>query len=148
MRPRVSSRHQCVIHGDQHGELICKRRDSLYRHRGVRVGEASHPGPISRRRRRVSPSSAEISQQSAPDPILDDLEQDLGTQVDVSSDEVLFTRPNCGRHVVPRIFDASPGATRETTPQVCATELSAERRHATSCSSQVGRTRMISLLSL
>ena len=64
----------------------------------------------SRRRRRVSSSSAETSQQSAPDPtLLDDLEQDLGTKVDVPSDEVLLMRPKCGRHVVPRIFDASLG---------------------------------------
>ena len=114
------------IHGDQHGELICDRRDSLYGYRGVRVGEASHPGPNPRRRRRVSSSRADISQQSAPDPtLLDDLEQDLGTQVDVSPDKVLAMRPNCGRHVVPRTSDASPGgALRETIPQMCATEIS------------------------
>ena len=130
------------IHGDPHGEMICERRDSLYWHRGVRVGEASHFGPNSRRRRLVSSSSAETSQQSAPDPtLLDDFERHLATQVDISSDEVLLMRPNCRRHVVPRIFqavDASPGgSTRasgadhvfEATPQVCPPHPTSQAGH-------------------
>ena len=89
----------------------------------------------------MSSSSAETSQQM-PDPtLLDDLEQDLGTQIEILSDEVPLMRPNGGRHVEPNIFqavDASPrGAMRvsgadhvfEATPQVCATgsSPSAER---------------------
>ena len=49
--------------------------------RGVRVGEASNPGPaVTRQGRRLERS----------------------TQMDVSSDEEPLVRPNCGRHVVAR----------------------------------------------
>ena len=34
------------------GKMTCEQRDSLYGHRGGRVGEALHPSPSSRRRRR------------------------------------------------------------------------------------------------
>ena len=76
--------------------------------RGVRVGEASHPGP--RRRRWVRSSSAESSW-SGPDRALrDDSERDLLDldvvrtvgEVDASSDNEPLMRPSSGRHVVPR----------------------------------------------
>ena len=73
----------------EHGRVVS--RNGL---RGVRVGEASHPGP--RRRRRVRSSSVESSW-SGPDRALrDDSERDLldldvvrtvGAQVDASSDK-------------------------------------------------------------
>ena len=73
----------------------------LYGLRGVRIGEASHPGPSARRRRRVRSSSAQ-DHPSGPDPtLLDDLERDL-VSVDASEDEPLV-RPNTGRHVVARM---------------------------------------------
>ena len=54
--------------------------------RGVRVGEASHPGPL-----------------ESPDDVLSDLEAVL-TRID-SSDEEALVRPTSGRHVIRKVHD-------------------------------------------
>ena len=90
----------------EHGPM--RRVVSRYGLRGVRVGEASHPGP--RRPRQVRSSSVESSW-SGPDCALrDDGERNLldldvvrtvGAQVDASSDNEPLMRPSSGGHVVP-----------------------------------------------
>ena len=51
---------------------------------GVRVGEASHPGPLRRRRRRVASTMSSGSQVEAT--LLDDLERDLMDMTMADSD--------------------------------------------------------------
>ena len=96
--------------------------DALYGLRGVRVGEASHPGPT--RRRRVRSSSVESSWSGPDRTLLDDFERDLlasglertaGTQIDVSSDDEPLLRPSSGRHVVPRMGERDHGEEGEPT---------------------------------
>ena len=105
--------------GQQLGDVD---RDALYGLRGVRVGEASHPGP--RRRRRVRSSSVESSWSGPDRTLLDDFERDLlasglertvGTQIDVSSDDEPLLRPSSGRHVVPRMGERDHGEEGEPT---------------------------------
>ena len=67
-------------------------RDARYGLRGIRVGEASNPGPTRRIR---DPSKA----------IIDSLEREL-TMVD--SDEEPLVRPSVGRNVIPRLFQTVP----------------------------------------
>ena len=67
-------------------------RDARYGLRGIRVGEASNPGPTRRIR---DPSEA----------VIDSLEREL-TMVD--SDEEPLVRPSVGRNVIPRLFPAVP----------------------------------------
>ena len=74
---RISRR--CPIYAARQG--VCERRDALYGHRGVRVGEASHPGPPLLRRLRSGRSR--------------------GVRADISSEEPLVR--HIQRHVVPRI---------------------------------------------
>ena len=69
MRPRVSNPQRCLLPWCCNGEVMCERRDSLYGCRGV----------VSRRRRRVSSSSAETFPQSAPNStLLDGLRAGFG----------------------------------------------------------------------
>ena len=63
-------------------------RNSRYGLRGVRLGEASHPGPHGRRTRDVS------------DTVLDNLERELRL---IESDDEPLVRSTGGRNVVPRI---------------------------------------------
>ena len=65
--------------------------DALYGLRGVRVGEASHPGP-----------EQEVFR--VPEDVLDDLEAAL-TRIDSSgSDDEPLVRPPSGKNVMPRSF--------------------------------------------
>ena len=64
----------------------CRAVNALYGYRGVRVGEACHPGPKHKRRRRVAESSEDGGSGLVPTQ-LDDVEQDLavpGTEIDMS----------------------------------------------------------------
>ena len=87
--------------------MPARSREPRHGLRGVRVGEASHPGLT---RRRLRSSSVEVPE-SGPDTVVDDLSgpRDLTsprimrTQVDVSSDDEPLMRPVSGRHVVPRV---------------------------------------------
>ena len=65
-------------------------RSARYGLRGVRVGEASNPGPVHTRQARKFQRSIPV------------------TQVDVSSDDEVLDRPNRGRHVVPRTNSEVP----------------------------------------
>ena len=71
-----------------HSELI----NSRYGLRGVRVGEATNPGPARER---------SLARERSPEAILSDLEADL-TRLD-SSDEEPLARPMLGRNVVRRV---------------------------------------------
>ena len=68
-------------------------RNSRYGLRGIRVGEASHPGPHGRRTRDVS------------DAVLDNLERELRL---IESDDEPLIRSTSGRNVVPRISSGEP----------------------------------------
>ena len=73
---------QCsAIHGGEPSVRSC------YGLRGVRVGEASHPGPPGQ----------------SPDDIFSDLEAVL-TRIDSSDEEALF-RPTVGRHVIRKVHE-------------------------------------------
>ena len=109
-----------AFHGGSDGSMSGQQlgdvdRDALHGLRGVRVGEASHPGP--RRRRRVRSSSVESSWSGPDRTLLDDcerllasgLERTVGTQIDVSSDDEPLLRPRSGRHVVPRMGERDHG---------------------------------------
>ena len=54
----------------------CRAVNALHGYRGVRVGEACHPGPKHKRRRRVAESSEDGGSSLVPTQ-LDDVEQDL-----------------------------------------------------------------------
>ena len=85
-----------------HGVKQCELRPT-YDLREVRIGEASHPGPSAKRRRRVR-SSRGRDCECGPDPtLLDDLERDLAVSVDASSEDEPLIRPNNGRRFVPRM---------------------------------------------
>ena len=72
--------------------LMSRRACARYGLRGVRVGEASHPGPRQGVRRAAS----------VPEDVLDDLEAAL-TRIDSSAtDDEPLVRPSSGRNVVPR----------------------------------------------
>ena len=60
MLPEASHRGG-AIHGLQHCQMIVARRSSRYGLRGVRVGEASNPGPQLSRQRSPSQGSTEES---------------------------------------------------------------------------------------
>ena len=67
-----------TVGGDERWHVAVTRQ-SLYGFRGVRIGEASHPGPRHKRRRRVVVSS-ETSGSEPEATLLDALEQDLVVQ--------------------------------------------------------------------
>ena len=103
--------------------LLGRVINARYGLRGMRLGEASHPGPPVRRRRRVRSSSAQSGEdgqgflsdvrRAAPSTSLDSTTQ-LPGQVDgaVSEDEPLI-RPNIGRHVLPRMEPDQPSSDAE-----------------------------------
>ena len=99
--PAATTRSFCwrfAIHGDK--QCVPRPTCGLC---GVRIGEASHPGPSARRRRRVRSSRARDNE-SDPDPTLDDLERDdVAVSVDTSPEDEPVARPKNGRHVVPRM---------------------------------------------
>ena len=68
-------------------------RNSRYGLRGVRVCEASHPGPHGRRTRDIS------------DEVLDNLERELRL---IESDDEPLVRSTSGRNVVSRISSGEP----------------------------------------
>ena len=88
---RSSGRQEKVHRGNTDG-WESSVRNSRCCLRGVRLGEASHPGPPGRRSR----NSAEE--------LLDNLEREL----DFESDDEPLVRPTIGRNVVPRISTGEP----------------------------------------
>ena len=101
--------------------LLGRVINARYGLRGMRLGEASHPGPPVRRRRRVRSSSAQSGEDgqgclsddrrvgAAPNTALDSTTQ-LPGQVDVLSVDDFVIRPNIGRHVVPRMEPGQPSS--------------------------------------
>ena len=83
-----SSRRQEEVHRSHTVGWESGVRNSRHGLRGVRVGEASHPGPHGRRTRDVS------------DTVLDNLERELRL---IESDDEPLVRSTSGRNVVPRI---------------------------------------------
>ena len=80
-----------TVGGDERW-LVAVTRQSLYGLHGVRIGEASHPGPRYKRRRRVVASS-ETGGSEPEATLLDAFEQDL-----VGSPELLATQVEDSRH--------------------------------------------------
>ena len=111
-----------TIGGDERWHVVLTRQ--LYGYRGVRIGEAPHPGPRHKRRRRVVAHSVGGSEPEAT--LLDALEQDLVsptvarseravggathdmTLVNSSDDDALFIAPG------PAAARARPGSVNAT----------------------------------
>ena len=94
LQPQVGRQsHHAAFHCVQRSPM---RSVPTWGYRGVRVGEASNPGPaVTRQGRRLERS----------------------TQIDVSSDEEPLVRPNFGRHVVARrIVEEGVPSTVPATP--------------------------------
>ena len=75
---KLASHRGRAVHGLQHGQMIVARRSSRYGMRGVRVGEASNPGPQLSCQRSPSQGSTEESVMPASEELQEDFE---GTQV-------------------------------------------------------------------
>ena len=94
----------------KHQELLGFVIKARYGLRGMFIGEASHPGPTARRRRRPRSSSVVdgwsrlvvFRRGTVVDPTTQ-FSQRMRTQVDGPSDDEPLIRPNSGRHVVPRM---------------------------------------------
>ena len=82
--------------------------NARYGLRGVRVGEASNPGPVQTRQARRSQTLIPVA------------------QVDVSSEEEVLVRPNRGRHVVPRIHGEVPATVPASSDALLAAGLLCE----------------------
>ena len=112
-----------AIHGLQHGQMIFARRSSKYGTRGVRVGEASNPGPQLSRQRSPSQGSTEESVMPASEELMDTMQEDFeGTQVRrrtrrrvLSDDDLLLTQVSPAlSHMGSRRVVLVPGASGAT----------------------------------
>ena len=81
---KLRTNRSAAVHGHQHGEMTVVRLSSRYGLQGVRVEEASNPGPQSSSHRSLSQESAEdthLVPSRASTELLDSMQEDLQASI-------------------------------------------------------------------